>query len=218
MTVQSVIIATMKPPARRRKETRPAELLDAALDTFRARGFAATRMEDIAARAGVSKGTIYLYFPSKEAVFEALVRTNLLPIIERLQTTTSAAPGPAAEHLRLLAGSFAALSADPRLVAIPRLVLAEAGNFPDMARFYRQEVVGRGLTLVSGILDAGMKAGEFRPLDAGLTARLFLAPMVLGALWRATFAPIEETPLPTEDLLALHLDLFLRAIAAEAPP
>jgi len=208
----------MKPPARRRKETRPAEVLDAALDTFRARGFAATRMEDIAARAGISKGTIYLYFPSKEAVFEALVRANIVPIIERLQAVMIEATGPATGQLRLLARSFATVSADPRLVAIPRLVLAEAGNFPDMARFYRQEVVGRGLTLVTGILEHGIQAGEFRPLDAGLAARLFLAPMVLGALWRATFAPIEDTPLPTEDLLALHLDLFLRAIAAEAPP
>ncbi|MBW6399000.1 TetR/AcrR family transcriptional regulator [Roseomonas sp. HJA6] len=208
----------MTPPARRRKETRPAEVLDAALDTFRARGFAATRMEDIAARAGISKGTIYLYFPSKEAVFEALVRANIVPVIERLQVAMAEATGPATDRLRLLARTFAMVSADPRLVAIPRLVLAEAGNFPDMARFYRQEVVGRGLTLVTGILEHGVQAGEFRTLDAALAARLFLAPMVLGALWRATFAPIEDSPLPTEDLLALHLDLFLRAIAAESPP
>ncbi len=206
------------PPRRRRKEARPAEVLDAALDTFREKGFAATRMEDIASRAGVSKGTIYLYFPSKEAVFEALVRTNLLPVIERIQAAMTAETGPAAARLGMLVMAFARVTSDARLVALPKLVLAEAGNFPDMARFYRQEVVARGLELVAGILEQGMAAGEFRRLDPLVTARLFLAPMVLSALWRTTFAAIEDAPLPTETLLRLHLDLFLRAIAPEAAP
>ncbi|MEO3472178.1 TetR/AcrR family transcriptional regulator [Roseomonas sp. CAU 1739] len=202
----------------RRKDARPAELLDAALDTFREKGFAGTRMEDIATRAGVSKGTIYLYFPSKEAVFEALVRTNLLPVIERIQAAMAVEKGSAAAQLRLLVGAFARATADARLIALPRLVLAEAGNFPDMARFYRQEVVGRGLALVAGILDQGVAAGEFRALDSQITARLFLAPMVLSALWRATFAAVEDAPLPAEAVLGQHIDLFLRAIAAEPTP
>ncbi|GGJ13553.1 TetR/AcrR family transcriptional regulator [Neoroseomonas lacus] len=203
-------------PRQRRKEARPAELLDAALDTFREKGFAATRMEDIASRAGVSKGTIYLYFPSKEAVFEALVRSNLLPVIERLQAAMTTEAGSATARLGILVQAFSRVTADPRLVALPRLVLAEAGNFPDMARFYRREVVARGLALVAGILEQGMAAGEFRPLDPQLTARLFLAPMVLSALWRATFAAVEDAPLPTESMLGLHLELFLRGIAPEA--
>lgn len=205
-------------PRQRRKEARPAELLEAALDTFRAKGFAGTRMEDIASRAGVSKGTIYLYFPSKEAIFEALVRNNLLPVIERLQVAMAAEPGPATARLGMLVKAFARATADPRLVALPRLVLAEAGNFPDMARFYREQVVGRGLALVAGILEQGMEAGEFRRTDPLVTARLFLAPLVLSTLWRATFAAVEEAPLPTEAVLGLHLELFLRAIAAEGAP
>lgn len=205
-------------PRQRRKEARPAELLEAALDTFRAKGFAGTRMEDIASRAGVSKGTIYLYFPSKEAIFEALVRNNLLPVIERLQVAMAAEPGPATARLGMLVKAFARATADPRLVALPRLVLAEAGNFPDMARFYREQVVGRGLALVADILEQGMEAGEFRRTDPLVTARLFLAPLVLSTLWRATFAAVEEAPLPTEAVLGLHLELFLRAIAAEGAP
>ena len=200
----------------RRKAARPAELLDAALDTFRERGFAATRMADIASRAGVSKGTIYLYFPSKEAIFEALVRTSLLPVIERIQVAMAAEAGTATARLGLLVQAFTQVTADPRLVALPRLVLAEAGNFPDMARFYRREVVARGLDLVAGILEQGMMAGEFRRLDPLVTARLYLAPMVLSTLWRATFAAVEEAPLPAETVLGLHLELFLRAIAPEA--
>lgn len=206
------------PPRRRRKEARPGELLDAALDTFRERGFAATRMEDIAARAGVSKGTIYLYYPSKEAVFEALVRANLLPRIAAIQAGMAGVAGTAAERLRMLVTAFAKVSEDARLIALPKLVLAEAGNFPDLARFYRQEVVGRGLALVGGILEQGMAAGEFRRLDPMVTARLFMAPMIVAALWRTTFAPIEEDPMPPEILLRQHLDIFLRGIAAEPQP
>lgn len=202
-------------PRRRRKDARPAELLDAALDTFREKGFAATRMEDIAARAGVSKGTIYLYYPSKQAVFEALVRANLVPRIERIQALMATAQGSATERLHMMITAFAQVAADARLVALPKLVLAEAGNFPDLARFYRHEVVGRGLALVAGILRGGMESGEFRALDAEVTARLFMAPMILAALWRTTFAPIEDVPLPPETLLRQHLDLFLRGLRPE---
>ena len=202
-------------PRRRRKDARPAELLDAALDTFREKGFAATRMEDIAARAGVSKGTIYLYYPSKEAVFEALVRANLVPRIERIQALMATAQGPATERLHMMISAFAKVASDARLVALPKLVLAEAGNFPDLARFYRHEVIGRGLALVAGILRGGMESGEFRALDPEVTARLFMAPMILAALWRTTFAPIEDAPLPPETLLRQHLDLFLRGLRPE---
>ncbi|MBR0673422.1 TetR/AcrR family transcriptional regulator [Neoroseomonas soli] len=203
-------------PRLRRKEARPGELLSAALDTFREKGFAATRMDDIAARAGVSKGTIYLYYPSKEAVFEAMVRANLLPNIERMEAAIADEERSSADRLRLLVTAFGEIAGDARLVAVPKLVLAEAGNFPEMARFYRHEVIGRALSLVSGVLEAGMAHGEFRRLDAALTARLFLAPVIVAALWQTTFVPVEDAPVPPADLLRLHLDLFLRSIAADA--
>ncbi|MBR0682301.1 TetR/AcrR family transcriptional regulator [Roseomonas eburnea] len=205
-------------PRRRRKQARPAELLAAALDTFRDKGFATTRMEDIAARAGVSKGTIYLYYPSKQAVFEALVRESILPNLARLEAIQAAASGSCADRLRLFVRSLAEATADARIFAIPKLVLTEAGNFPELARFYRQEVVARGLAMVAGLLEEGMRRGEFRQVDAGLAARLFIGPVMLAALWRSTFGAIEETPLPSGAMLDLHLDLFLRGIAAEAQP
>jgi AcrR family transcriptional regulator len=202
-------------PRTRRKDARPAELLEAALDTFRAKGFAATRMEDIAARAGVSKGTIYLYYPSKLAIFEALVRANLLPNLDRMEAALAAFPGSAADALRLVARTLAEITAQPRLVAVPKLVLAEAGNFPELARFYRHEVVGRGLALVAGIISRGIAAGEFREVDPQLAARLFFAPVILAALWQTTFAPVEESPVAPSALLSLHLDLLLRSLAPE---
>ncbi len=204
-----------RPPRARRKDDRPAELLDAALDTFRAKGFAATRMDDIAARAGVSKGTIYLYYPSKQAIFEALVRETLLPNLGRVEAVVAASPLGAADTLRLIANAIAEIAANSRLVGVPKIVLAEAGNFPDLARFYRTEVIGRGLSLVARVIARGIEAGEFRPMDPDIAARLFFSPIILSALWQATFAPIEETPVPPAAVVALHLDTWLRGMAAE---
>lgn len=209
----------MKTPApqtrARRKADRPAELLEAALDAFVAKGFAATRMEDIARRAGVSKGTIYLYYASKEAIFEALVRRNIIPRVEAAEAMLAASGLPPEAQLRSLLEFIGKATSDPRVAAVPKLVLAEAGNFPDMARFYRREVVGRGLALLEGILQRGMEAGAFKRLDTRATARLFLAPIILSALWQTSFAPVEDEPEPPGPMLALHLDLFLGAIRAK---
>lgn len=200
----------------RRKQARPGELLAAALDCFVERGFAATRMEDIARRAGVAKGTFYLYFASKEAVFEALVRESMLPRLQAMETASQADGRAAGVRLRAILTILAQAVGNARLVAIPKLVLAEAGNFPDMARFYRREVVGRGLALLGGLIRDGIAAGEFRPLpDPELAARLFMGPVLLAALWQTSFAPVEETPLPPSVLLTAHADLFLRSIAAQ---
>ncbi|AUN33738.1 TetR/AcrR family transcriptional regulator [Niveispirillum cyanobacteriorum] len=202
-------------PRTRRKQARPAELLSAALDCFVEKGFAATRMDDIARRAGVAKGTFYLYFPSKEAVFEALVRETLLPRIAAVELSNTTAGLGAEAKLRAILSMLGQVLADPKLVAIPKLVLAEAGNFPDMARFYRREVIGRGQALLTSLFREGVERGEFRPLpDLEILARLFLGPIVLTALWQTTFAPVEDTPMPIDRLLSTHADLFLNSIKA----
>lgn len=216
-SVIKVVMTDAGPPSRsRRKQARPGELLAAALDCFAEKGFAATRMEEIARRAGVAKGTFYLYFPSKEAVFEALVRENILPRLEAMEMAGRMPGLGAAERLRAILAGLCLLIGNPRLVAIPKLVMAEAGNFPDMARFYRREVVQRGLRLLGGILRDGIAAGEFRPMaDPEVQARLFMAPVLLAAIWRTSFAAVEETPLSVEMLLSTHADLFLRSIRIE---
>lgn len=203
-------------PRTRRKQARPAELLSAALDCFVEKGFAATRMDDIARRAGVAKGTFYLYFPSKEAVFEALVRETLLPRIAAVELSSAMAGLGAEAKLRAILAMLGQVLADPKLVAIPKLVLAEAGNFPDMARFYRREVIGRGQALLTALFREGVEKGEFRPLpDLEILARLFLGPVVLTALWQTTFAPVEDAPMPIDRLLSTHADLFLNSIKAQ---
>src|SRR5215472_4124667 len=145
----------------RRKAERPAEIAAAALTCFAERGFAATRLDDVARRAGVTKGTLYLYFPNKEELFKAVVRQELLPNIARLEVMLGAADAPAARLLEELLDAWAELVAAP-VSAIPKIIVAEAGNFPDLARFYREEVVDRGFAVFRRVLRAGIERGEFR--------------------------------------------------------
>ena len=214
MTDWSVIEPVMTTLPRRRKEARPAELLDAALAVFAEKGFTAARMEDIAARAGAAKGTLYLYFPSKEAVFEALVRTLIVPNLDRAEALVAGHPGPAAATLRELLLALAAVVRDPRVVVLPRLLIGELHKFPDLARFYKASVVDRGLALFAGVHRRGVAAGEFRPQDSEAVARLVIAPLLLLAVWRAVFAPHEAAPFDPDRVLQAHIATLLRGLAA----
>src|SRR5690242_17692239 len=198
---------------RRRIDARPSELLEAALDVFTEKGFAGARMEDIAARAAVSKGTIYLYYPSKEAVFEALVRSAILPNLERAEAL-AAAPGRAAASamLRQLLAQFATLIEDRRLRQFPRLIIGEAGNFPEMARFYRANVIDRGLALIARIHRLGVERGEFRPEDSKTVARLVVAPMLMAAIWKTVFAAPTDEPFDATAFLGTHAEILLRGL------
>ncbi len=177
---------------RRRKEARPQEILAAALALFAERGFAATRLDDVALRAGVTKGTLYLYFPNKEELFEAVVRQTLVPKIEWGEALLDEADEPAAVLLERLMRSWAELALSPA-GAIPKIVISEAGNFPELARFYREEVVDRGLGLMRRVLRLGVERGEFRaPDDFDHAVRCICAPIVLAMLWRHSIGRHEE--------------------------
>jgi AcrR family transcriptional regulator len=196
---------------RRRKEARPDEILAAALESFAARGFAATRLEDVAARAGISKGTLYLYFKSKEELFEAVVRARLLPNLERVEALAASFEGPSAlllERLLLTIGGVVG----SQIGAIPKLVIAEAGNFPDLARFYLDEVVRRGLRLIGTILRRGIARGEFRTIDVDHTVYCVIAPMLIAALWKNSLEAYDDASLDAEALARAHLDLLLRGL------
>lgn len=200
---------------RRRKEARPAEILDAALECFRARGFTATRLEDVAARAGVTKGTIYLYYPSKEDLFKAVVRGELTPNIERLEAILEQ-PGPTADLLERLLTTWEAVVASPVSV-IPKLVIAEAGNFPDLAHFYLETVVHRGLSLIAAILRRGIERGEFRAIDVDHAVHCVVGPMLLTALWKHSLGPYDDRPMDAAGVCRAHLDLLLHGLQAQGP-
>lgn len=202
-------------PARRRKEARPREILHAALEIFTEKGFAAARLDDVAQRAGVSKGTLYLYFSSKEELLKAVVRTALIPNIARAERAAARHAGGSAELLRLLFELAARRVSRSRLSAIPKLVLAEASNFPDLAKFYLDEVIARGFALLGGIVRRGIERGEFRPVDVENTARLLVAPLLFLALWRHSFAKVAPAPLDAAAYCRSHLDLTLHGLLRE---
>jgi AcrR family transcriptional regulator len=200
---------------RRRKEARPDEILAAALASFAERGFASTRLEDVAARAGISKGTLYLYFRSKEELFKAVVRATLVPNLERVEALADSFEGPSALLLERLLLTMAGVVSS-RVGAIPKLVIAEAGNFPDLARFYLDEVVRRGLRLIATILRRGIERREFRAVDVEHTVFCVIAPMLIAALWKNSLEPHDDARLDTQALARAHIDLLLRGLETGA--
>jgi AcrR family transcriptional regulator len=201
---------------RRRKKARPAEILAAALECFRERGFTATRLEDVAARAGVTKGTIYLYYPSKEDLFKAVVWGELTPNIERLEAIVEQ-PGPTAALLERLLTTWETVVALPVSV-MPKLVISEAGNFPDLARFYLETVVHRGLSLIAAILRRGIARGEFRAIDVDHAVYCVVGPLLLTALWKHSLGLYDDRPMDVAGVCRAHLDLLLHGLQAPGPP
>jgi AcrR family transcriptional regulator len=200
---------------RRRKDARPQEILEAALSVFAERGFAAARMDDIAQRARVSKGTIYLYFESKEAVFRALIQETLAKRVSDLAMVVRDHRGPVAPLLRELLLRLGHFISTSDLVVLPKMVIAEAGNFPDLARIYREEVVERGLVLFGGLLQSGMERGEFRQVPVQHAVRLCIAPLLLAAMWRTTFAQLDLEPYDYAGLIDAHVTTLLRGLQPE---
>jgi AcrR family transcriptional regulator len=202
-----------KPRWQRRKEARPAEILGAALDVFAERGFAAAKLEDVAARAGVSKGTLYLYFAGKEELFRSVVRSFLLPNIAAAEQRIARHRGSAADLVRVLVRTLGRLVAESKLGAIPKLIIAEATNFPDLAKFYHDEVISRGKRLMGDVLRRGVDSGEFRPVNIDEIMPMLVGPIIMLAVWNQTFVHVGAPPLPVEAALDRQVEFLLRALA-----
>lgn len=198
---------------RRRKEARPQEILAAALAVFAEKGFRAARMEDIAARAGVSKGAVYLYYDSKQDMFRALVREGMVANFAAAGGMIAHYDGASADLLRRFLGvAVSAILMSP-LAAVPKIIISESGNFPEIAEFYRREVIDAGLGLITHIIERGIARGEFRRLNLEHSAKLCIAPVVLAAIWQSCFAQFDQTPFDAETFIASHLDIFLAGIS-----
>ena len=197
---------------RRRKDARPPEILDAALAVFAQKGFAATRLDDVAAKAGITKGTIYLYFDSKQALFEALARQSVGAQIDQVTAQLAAFPGSSADLLRFVLTTMGRFAMTSDRVVLPRLVLAEAANFPELAEFWRREIIERGIGLMSGIIRRGIERGEFRKIEPQHAARLCVAPILIIVLWRTTFARFDAEPYDYQGLIDAHLQTLLKGL------
>lgn len=196
----------------RRKEARQAEIVQAALASFAERGFAATRLDDVAAAAGISKGTIYLYFPNKEELFRAVVRQAVLPNLEAAEAEVATHAGSSADLLRMLALRFLALQ-NTNVTAVPKLVLAESGNFPAIAQFYADTVLRRAFGLVEQVLSRGIERGEFRRVDVHTVLPLFAAPFLFLLLWKHSLGRHTDLGFDARGVVAAHLDVLLRGLA-----
>src|ERR1043166_9581436 len=172
-----------EPRWRRLPEERPKQILAAALSVFAERGLAAARLDDIAKRAGVSKGTIYLYFPNKEELFREVIRDTLVLPIEAAARRFSETTKSATEALTETARGHWQFARSAQFAPAFRLVLGEIQNFPDLAQFYGQEVVARGHRLYSDIVRRGIETGEFRAVDPSVAARMLFAPIVMHGFW-----------------------------------
>ena len=200
------------PKWRRCPEDRPHQIIKAALEVFGECGLANARLQDIAERAGVSKGTIYLYFPNKEELFREMIRQTAVAAIERAEQAN--VPGtPSAQLVAFMRGYWAFVRS-PVFITIYRLVLAELHQFPDLARFYAQEVVARGQKLLSEIIRRGVDAGEFREIDPMVAARMLVAIIVMNGIWRDEHTGVPVLAHKSDDEVFSELaQFYLHAIA-----
>ena len=195
----------------RRKDARPGELLDAALDLFVEKGFAATRAEEVAARAGVSKGTLFLYFQSKEDLLKAVVRQNISGHFKEWNETFENFTGTSAEMVSLCMHEWWRRVGATRASGIEKLMLSEAGNFPDIAAFYHQEVVEPGQSLVRRMLQRGIDRGEFKPMDLDYAVFSIISPMIFLMLAKhsATTCVSDVARMVPEKYIAAQLQTIL---------
>jgi AcrR family transcriptional regulator len=203
------------PRWRRRSEARPAEILDAALDLFVEKGFAATRMEEIARRAGVTKGTVYLYYPSKEDVFNAVVSDSVVPRVAEGERMVAEHTGTATELLRSLLSNWWTQFGSKRMSCMGKLLMAEASNFPELTRHYVEAVIVRARRMFVTVIEKGIATGEFRAVNPVDTARLAIAPLAHATAYLRSLAAYDPDPIDIQRYLNLHIDIFLRGIAAE---
>jgi TetR/AcrR family transcriptional regulator len=196
----------------RRKDARPGELLASALDLFVERGFAATRVEEIARHAGVSKGTLFLYFPSKEDLFKAVVRENLSIRFVEWDEEINRFTGTTSEMLRECLFGWWDRIGSTKASGISKLMMSEAKNFPELADFYQHEVIRPGNALIERILQRGIAQGEFRPMNVQCGVFLVLAPLLFLAMWKHSLGTCCGSPaeIDPHTYLSAQLDMLLR--------
>ncbi len=208
--------AEQAPKRERRKEARPGELLDAALDLFVEKGFSATRVEEVAARAGVSKGTLFLYFQSKVDLFKAVVRENIAIKFPTWQEEFVTFEGTSADMLRYALVSWWERIGKTRASGITKLVMSEAQNFPEIAAFYQEEVIQPGNAMIRRILERGVKSGEFRDIDLEQAVHIIVAPMIFLMMWKHSMGACAASAkiVDPEQFIHMQVDVLLHGMTA----
>ena len=203
---------------RRRTAARPEEIAEAALEVFAEKGFAAARLEDIARRAGVSKGALYLYFATKEDIFRAVIVQAVAPNLSRVQALAAGHSVPFADLAQGLAALAPQLMAKPQIGAVVKMVIGEARNFPEIARIWHDQVVKPALEALSAAISSAQARGEVRPGDPELYAVGLVGALLAAIIWRETFVPVGAAPFDLQDLAHQHFETALRGMSAEPRP
>lgn len=199
-----------QPKFRRRKEQRPEQITRAALSAFAEKGYDATRVTDVARRAGVSKGLLYLYFRTKEELFKAVVKSVVMPKLDALDDAVARTDLSAEAFLR---GPFVSFAQElPRSPArmLVRLMVAEGPKHPDLTAWYWENVVGKGIAILKRLIERGVAAGEFRRSALQEFPQMLIAPVLFSIVWTLVFSPHHE--LDTDRFIERHVDLLLEAV------
>ncbi|MGZ3276303.1 MAG: TetR/AcrR family transcriptional regulator [Caulobacteraceae bacterium] len=210
-----------KPRWRRRKTDRPSEITAAALAVFAERGFAAARLEDIAARAGLSKAALYLYFETKTDLFRAVAQERARPNLDAIADLAAGADAPFDVLVPAVLARLAAALERPELRGVVKMVIGESRNFPELAQIWREAVVSRALAILVDLIARAQASGQARPGEPRLLAMSLIGPMMMGALWREIIEPAGGDPLDLQALAAEHARTVLtgmRALPSEPAP
>jgi len=204
-----------QPRWQRRAEDRPREICAAALEVFAEKGFAAAKLDEIARRAGVSKGTLYLYFADKEQLFRAVVRDSIAPNVETIISALGSVDLPFADIVPAFLTAFAQNIGRLPVGAVAKMVIGESRNFPELARVWHDEIASKAIGAIAVLVKKAQDRGEVRGGDTRLHAFSLMGPMVLGALWTTTLVPVGGEPIDFPRLAAQHSETVLRGLLVE---
>lgn len=204
-----------QPKWQRRAEDRPREICAAALQVFAEKGFAAAKLDEIARRAGVSKGTLYLYFKDKEQLFRAVVRDTVVPNVDMLRAALVQTGLPFADLVRLFLAKFVEITGRVPVGAVAKMVISESRNFPELAKVWHDEVVTKALGTVTALIEMAQAKGEVRAGDARLHTFTLMGPMMMGIIYRETLEPIGGQPLDLGALARQHVETVLTGLLTE---
>lgn len=204
-----------KPKFQRRAEDRPREICAAALAVFAEKGFAAARLDEIAKRAGVSKGTLYLYFKDKEELFRAVVRDTVSPNIDQVRGAIMAADLPFAQIAPMFLAKLSSVAATMPLGSVVKMVIGESGNFPELAKVWQEQVVSKALGVMIGLIEKAQAKGEVRPGDPRFHAFSLMGPMLMGLMYREVLQPAGGAPIEIEALARQHAETVLKGLLME---
>ena len=210
------MLPTGAPKFKRRKAERPDEIVAAAFQVFAEKGFAAARLDDIAARAGVSKGAIYLYFATKEDIFRAVVEQAVAPNLGHVRAAIAAHPDSFPDLLRSFVAVIAGLIESSPLGGVLKMVVGESRNFPQLAQAWHDTLVAPALMAMTAAIAAAQARGELRSCDPRLAAIGLISPMLVGVIWRETFVPVGAAPLDIPALARQHVETWLAGMSTGA--